>query len=300
MNKISPELAQWLPTRIAQASMDAHRVIRVAGPDAAALLQGQLSNDIDALGENAAQLSSYNSPKGRVLAFLRVLEQGEEFWLVVDAGIADAFLQRLKMFVLRSKVTIEAADDIAASVIVGPQAGDALSRNGWPLPEPGKGIAHAGCVIFSLPGPVPRYEIFGPADALPYLEIEQASAEDLACWDILFRLPRVNEANREQHVAQHLDLDELGAINFRKGCYTGQEIIARMKYLGKVKKRTRIFIGSGVNAGDSVRNDEDRSVGDVVNVADANGKQLILASVNLDAADQSLRVNDSIIMPASA
>lgn len=292
-------LRQLLPDSAARVPTNHLRFVRVTGADAATFLQGQLSNDINALETNPAQLASFNSPKGRVLALLRVLKPRGEYWLAVDDAIADGFVQRLQMFVLRSKVSIAIAPELAGTVVIGPHAPAALQRAGLPAPLPGQGAARDELVLFGLPGPVPRVEIFGPRAALPELGVDPASAEDLARWDILFRLPRILPENRDAHVAQHLDLDELGAISFRKGCYTGQEIIARMKYLGKVKKRTGIFTGRGANAGDSVRNDDDRSVGEVVNIADADGMQLILASVNLDDADQPLRVNESVITPVS-
>lgn len=291
MTKNSPVPGEWLPENAAQAALDAQRIIRVSGRDAAELLQGQLSNDVNALAAAAAQFSSHNSPKGRVLAFLRVLKSGDDYWLAVDAGIADAFLQRLKMFVLRSKVTVEAMDDFSGSAIVGPGAADALTAAGWPIPETGKGAVHGDCVVFALPGPLPRVEVFGPRETLPTLEIAQATGEDLERWDVLFHLPRINDANRDRHVAQHLDLDELGAINFKKGCYTGQEIIARMKYLGKVKKRAAVFLGDGARAGDAVRTKDGKAAGDVVNVAPADDRQLILSVVNLDVRDDALTVN---------
>lgn len=282
---------KWLPEAAAFARMDAQRVIRVSGADAAGLLQGQFSNDIAALNNNPAQFSSYNSPKGRVLAFLRVLKRGDEFWLVVDADILDVFVQRLRMFVLRSNVSIEIAEDIRGIAVVGPKAAEQLASAGLPSPAASESVERNGRVFFSVPGAAPRIEIYG--DPLPELNMNAASADDLARWDVLYHLPRIMEGNRDAHVAQHLGLDELGAINFKKGCYTGQEIIARMKYLGKVKKRPAIFIANDVKVGDTIRAEGDRSTGEIVNVAEANGKQLVLAVVNLDDQDKALNVDDS-------
>lgn len=286
---------KWLPATAAFAHMETHRVIRVSGADAAALLQGQFSNDIAALDSNPAQFSSYNSPKGRVLAFLRVFKRGDEFWLVVDDSILDAFVQRLKMFVLRAKVSIEVAEDIRGMAIAGSAAAEALASAGLPSPAAGEAIASDDCMYFGMPGPAPRVELFG--QSLPALKISGASADDLARWDVIFHLPRIMEGNRDAHVAQHLGLDELGAINFKKGCYTGQEIIARMKYLGKVKKRPAVFLGTGANVGDTIRTTEDRNAGDVVNVANADGKQLVLAVVNLDDEDAPLNINGERLSP---
>lgn len=289
---------QWLPGSAAVAHLDAHRVVHVSGPDARALLQGQFSNDIDALDEKPGQLSSYNSPKGRVLAFLRIVKLADDYRLVVDADIHDVFVQRLKMFVLRAKVSIESDPGFAGNVVAGSGAIEYLRDAGFPDVQPGEAAAHGNCVWLGIHGPVPRIEIHGPRESLPELDIPHASAEDLARWDVIFRLPRIMEGNRDAHVAQHLNLDELGAINFKKGCYTGQEIIARMKYLGKVKKRSAIFMAEGVNVGDSVRTNDDRGAGDVVNVAAAgNGRQLVLATVSIENAEASLAVNGKSLIP---
>ncbi|HEX7046943.1 MAG TPA: hypothetical protein VF275_05180 [Gammaproteobacteria bacterium] len=292
MTAIAQDSRHWLPENAAIASMDSHRIVKVAGPDALEFLQGQFSNDIAALNENPGQLSSYNNPKGRVLAFLRVLKHRDEYWLVVDAGIVDAFLQRLRMFVLRSKLTVETADELRGVVVAGADAARELADRNLPAPGAGESVVKDDCVFLGLPGPAPRVEIYGPKDALPPLDLATATQDDLARWDVLFKLPRITDANRDAHVAQHLDLDELGAINFKKGCYTGQEIIARMKYLGKVKKRTSVFLGDGANVGDALRTEDGRSVGEVVNVAVANEQQLVLAVVNLDDRDKILAVNE--------
>src|SRR5690606_27895453 len=143
------------------------RLVKVGGPDATAFLQGQLSNDIAMLEENPGQLSSYNSPKGRVLAFLRVLKSGDEYWLAADDAVFDAFVQRLKMFVLRAKVVIETADELEGVAAAGNQLARTLDERALPAPEPGRAIARDGCVFLGIPGPVPRVEIFGPAGALP-------------------------------------------------------------------------------------------------------------------------------------
>jgi len=295
MTRESGNLRHWLPESAAFARMDAYRAIRVSGPDAEALLQGQFSNDISTLHTNPGQLSSYNSPKGRVLAFLRVLRHADAWWLVVDAGILDVFLQRLRMFVLRSKVSIEPAPEIAGLAVTGPAAAARLHVAGLPAPGPGEAVVHDGCVFLGVPGPLPRVEIHGPVEALPELKMEQASSADLARWDILCGLPRIVEGNRDAHVAQHINLDELGAISFRKGCYTGQEIIARMKYLGKIKKRMMVLAGHDAHVGDTIRTADDRSAGEVVNVADADDGQLILAVVNLDDQDSLLNVNGNAL-----
>lgn len=285
----------------ATATMNAHAILEVSGADAAAFLQGQLSNDIDALATGLAQLSGYHSPKGRMLAFLRVLHapsSGREpsFLLVLDEAIAEAVTQRLRMFVLRSQVRIARRDDLAARVLLGAGIPALLSRNHLPSPAPGSGVIVNECVFFALPSsPVPRIEVFGPADAMPALTVEAADPDALARWDILCKLPRILPEIQDAHVAQHLGLDELEGINFRKGCYTGQEIIARMKYLGRVKKRPAIFVANGASPGDVIRDENGQAAGEVVNVASQGNEVLMLAVVNLDSEKKTLAVDGNIL-----
>src|SRR5690606_19208297 len=117
--------------------------------------------------------------EGRVLAFLRVLKHGETCWLAVDEAAADAFMQRLKMFVLRSKVDIGTAGELKGAAAAGPKLAERLAMEDLPLPSAGQAIDHDGLVLLGTPGPVPRVEIFGPAGTLP---APDASADDLARW----------------------------------------------------------------------------------------------------------------------
>lgn len=277
--------------------MNAHAIIEVTGPDAASFLQGQLSSDVNALAAGGAQLAGYHSPKGRVLAFLRVLRRPVEapaFLLVVDRPIVDAVLQRLRMFVLRSKVNIERRDDLAARALIGEEIPQLLKESGLPVPPQGSAAGWNDCVVFALPAsPVPRVEIVAPAASMPALDVAAADDDALARWDILCRLPRILPEIQDAHVAQHLGLDELDGISFRKGCYTGQEIIARMKYLGRVKKRPAIFVTAAAAPGDVIRDENGQVAGEVVNVAPLDEETLILAVANLDSEDRTLAIDGS-------
>ncbi|HET9679412.1 MAG TPA: hypothetical protein VFP95_02490 [Gammaproteobacteria bacterium] len=161
-------------------SLEAWGVIRVSGADTDEFLQGQLSNDIRALTSGQPQLSSYNSPKGRVLAVIYVYRVDNAIYLRLPHLLIQPVMQRLKMFVMRSKVTLDDVSDELAT-----RGLDGLSRQ----------------------------------------------------QRILAGIPTVYPETQDKFVAQMLNLDTLEAINFKKGCYTGQEIIARMHYLGKLKRR---------------------------------------------------------------
>src|SRR5690606_41612517 len=163
-----------------------------------------------------------------------------------------------------------------------------------PGPPRGAPRGWGGCAVFALPAsPVPRVEIVAPAASVPARDVAAADGDALARWDILCRLPRIPPEIQEAHVAQHLGLDELDGISFRKGCYTGQEIIARMKYLGRVKKRPAIFVTAAAAPGDVIRDENGQAEGEVVNVAPLGEETLILAVANLDSEDRTLAIDGS-------
>ncbi|MDX1454190.1 MAG: hypothetical protein R3217_01915 [Gammaproteobacteria bacterium] len=225
-----PRINDLFPS-VGTARLDHLRFFRISGADAVTFLQGQLSNDVAALDPGEVQLTSFNSPKGRVLAIGRLARIGDDYLLGIDAGIAEAAAKRLAMFILRSKVTLAPEESISGLVGFGDVD----------LP------ATDGCARFELPGPdgaSTRTEVFGPADELSMVDCD-IDADRLAELDILCKLPRITPDNQDQHVAQHLDLEHLGAINFKKGCYTGQEVIARMHYLGRKKTRVLVLLQSG-------------------------------------------------------
>jgi folate-binding protein YgfZ len=218
-------------------------LVEARGPDAAAFLQGQLSNDVRAVTPERAQLSSYNSPKGRMLAVLHVLRHEEVFLLEVHRGVLEAVLKRLKMYVLRSKVTLAEATGLALFGLAGPGAAGALGALGLPAPEAPLACAWSGGTgVLRRLGPTPRYTLLAPAAAAAELWARLAAraaagtAQDWQRLDIEAGVPTVYPQTQDRFVAQMCNLDELGGISFDKGCYTGQEIIARVHYRGAVKR----------------------------------------------------------------
>lgn len=219
--------------------------IRVRGADADTFLQGQLSNDLRALTSARGQLSSYSSPKGRVLALFTSMRVGDEIWMETSHSVLADTLKRLKMFVLRSKVTLEdASADLASIGIAGPNADRLLEGAGLPVPsQPWQCTEADGVVVMRRPGARIRYSLHGPtariAAAWPALaaKARPVGTEAWRLTDILDGMPALHPETREQHVAQMLNLDRLDGVSFSKGCYPGQEIVARLHYLGNLKRR---------------------------------------------------------------
>ena len=222
-------------------------VLAISGPDAGTFLHGQVSSDVTGLADGAAQYTSFNSPKGRMLANFVLWREGPgDFRALLPADLAAPVRKRLAMFVLRSKVTLaDVSEGTARFGVGGPHAAATMRAAMSVVPEPFAVAKADAATVLGLPGP--RYVILAP------VEVAAATGERLArdavrapfaVWQWLTihaGVPVVTTPVQDQFIAQAANWDVLGGVNFRKGCYTGQEIIARMQYLGKLKERLFAF-----------------------------------------------------------
>lgn len=271
-------------------------VLAVGGPDAATFLHGQLSSDVTGLAEGAALYSSFNSPKGRMLANLVLWREGPAaFRALLPGDIAVAVRKRLAMYVLRSKVALEDVSATTGRVGVGGPRAAASLKAALGIVPPIMGVARAGGLsVIGLPGP--RFAVFAPAaEAEALLERLGRSAvrAPFEVWQwltIRAGIPVVTTPVQDQLVAQAANWDVLGGLDFTKGCYTGQEIIARTQYLGRLKERLFAFHADGepVAAGTRIVGPAfaDQACGVVVNAAAApGGGSDLLAVVQLAAVE---------------
>jgi len=222
-------------------SLDHLGCIRAYGQDARTFLQAQLSNDINKLQTSHAQLSAYCNPKGRMLAQFLVLPANDDFLLILPRTTLEAALKRLRMFVLRSQVVL---DDVSDDLVCLGLAGDAFPELPLPLPEHDYDLqSQDGSHVCRLPSPTPRYLHIADASRSETLWSELAKsllATDQHLWhwlDIQAGLPSIWPQTVEEFVPQMVNLELINGVNFEKGCYPGQEIVARMHYLGKPKRR---------------------------------------------------------------
>jgi folate-binding protein YgfZ len=268
------------------ASLDDYGVISVSGEDSLDFLQNQFSNDVRTVSESHSQLNAYCSPKGRVLALFRLVKQGENFYLLLPQERLQATLNRLKMFVLRSKVTLEdASDQMGIMGITGNNAIAAVNTLISAAPEHVDDcVCAASLSVIRAPGESNRYALFATYDGLQEAWRKckplatPVSANYWAYQNVQAGVPEVLGVNSDEFVPQMLNLHSLNAINFKKGCYPGQEVVARMHYLGKQKRRMYLahIDSTGMPAiGANLYNEADaagQSVGKIVNiVASPNG-----------------------------
>ncbi len=226
-------------------SADGLGLILVRGNDAADFLQNQLSNDIYRLDESRFQLSSFSTPKGRMLGVFRVIRVSNGYLLVTARAMVLPLLERLYRYILRADVALADATGHFARISLQTDKPEIIAHASL-APEPGTTFQDEKIVSLQLEplGSQRRYLVFS-LDADAAIALWQTLAEHLAVtgftsWrlaDIRAGLPTIYPSTAEEFVPQMANLNALGGISFNKGCYPGQEIVARMQYLGKLKRR---------------------------------------------------------------
>ncbi|HET9820373.1 MAG TPA: folate-binding protein [Burkholderiaceae bacterium] len=253
-------------------------VIRARGEDAATFLHGQLTQDVLHLGTGTARLAGYCSAKGRLLAtFLVWQTAADEVLLACSADLLPATLKRLSMFVLRSRCKLSDANGELS--VWGVAGGD--------VPAPGRAAARGDGHLLGLPAVagVARALWVGPAGASP----DAAEPLDVAVWtwlEVASGVPRIVAATVEQFVPQMVNLELVGGVNFQKGCYPGQEVVARSQYRGTLKRRAALFAcDTAAVAGQEIFHSADpgQPAGLVVIAATLEGRHLLLAETKLAA-----------------
>ena len=271
-------------------------IITVSGADSAKFLQGQLTCDINALTEFQSSLAAFCNAKGRVITILLALKTTDGFLLMLPTSLLDKVLKKLQMYVLRSTVQISPA--ISSSQLLGLIC---------PFPAPdGNAVADDirrvyGAETIFIKHPVDDQRCWCIVDnskASPPTE----SAADSTAWqflDIAAGLPWFDEPQSELYTPHMLNIDGLGGISFTKGCYTGQEIVARTHYLGKAKRSllsaTCQELTDRPSSGLAVLDADSRqTVGRVLNAASfAGSSRLLLVLQNDDAHINRLQLDDS-------
>jgi len=270
-------------------------LLQIEGADAFTFLQGQVTNDVKQLDGHRAHYTGYCNPKGRLLALFLAFSHQNHVHLQMPKTLIESVAKRLKMYVMRSKVEIQ---DVSESVIKiglnGPNATESLSTLFTVIPQNAYELVTLdNTVIVKLPGDKPRFEIFtdiGNAPAIWNTLSQAAKTVDASYWEwleIQAGIPEVYPSTQEEFVPQMLNLDLLDGINFKKGCYTGQEIVARTHYLGTIKRRTQLaHINTRPNVGDDVLNGNQESIGKIVRCAPApNNGYDVLAELRLESME---------------
>ena len=247
-------------------------LLKLSGGDAQSFLQGQLSNDIDALEGGAVQLNAYCQHQGKIIALIWVMKKTDKFYLSFASNLAEVVTKRLTMFKMMSDVTIT---DVTNEIIqLGVLEGDRQGLSPFKLNDQ-QSVAL-----------VDKHEF----------DLSDESNWEKAC--IENGMAEVYLNTSEQFVPQllNLDINEVG-VSFTKGCYPGQEVVARLHYLGKSKRRMRVFTcDADVNIGDELvvaGSKSAKASGIVVRCVKLDSKSLCLATVEVAHEDGKITLNNA-------
>jgi folate-binding protein YgfZ len=287
-------------------------LIAVAGEDAATFLHNQLTNDVEHLGADDARLAGYCTPKGRLQATFLIWRSADTVYLQLPRAIQAPLQKRLSMFVLRAKAKLRDATEEAATGAVlglgGARAADVLAsvvadHGGGALPDaPYRKTEGAFGAVIRLADAfgAPRFMwITAPETAiaaLPALQSALALGGNQA-WtlsQIHAGVPQVSLPTQEQFVPQMINFELINGVDFKKGCYPGQEIVARSQYLGKLKRRMALATldDAAARAGDEVYSSDDpaQPSGMIVNAApNGAGGADALVEIKLAALEHEVR-----------
>ena len=266
--------------------------VQFSGDDAESFLHGQLSCDVKIMPANGATYGSYCSPQGRMLASFLLLKTGSSFLMLLPSDIEEATRKRLSMFILRSKVKASRADFVvlglsgaAADTVI---AAPAMSHSAEPDGSHAVRIdAARGLLVVPPESVVTRWNALAST----------CRATGAAAWewlDIRSGIPWIHPATREEFIPQMANIDLVGGVSFSKGCYPGQEIVARTQFRGQVKRRmylAHVDTASAPVAGDPLFSDDlgDQASGKVVAARPApSGGFDLLAVATVASKEQSV------------
>ncbi|HXF18268.1 MAG TPA: hypothetical protein VN496_14775 [Burkholderiales bacterium] len=247
-------------------------LLRFHGSDAKAFLQGQLTIDLDEVTSEQAQFGGYCNPKGRLIANFLLFVASSGYLMQVPREVAGDLATRLRKYVLRSQVSIEHERGQELLGLAGPQAVTLLEEKQSAPPSRRMAVGiRAHRSVIRLPGN--QFVVVAASRDMSALWDELAERAVPAgeqCWawlQIEAGIPWITQATREQFLPQMVRLDEIGGVSFNKGCFPGQEIVARTRYLGDVKRKLKLGHTRGeVQSGDALFS-ADQQTGTVLNAA---------------------------------
>ncbi|MGB5062384.1 MAG: folate-binding protein [Candidatus Competibacter sp.] len=283
-------------------------LIAAAGSDNESFLQGQLTCDVRQVTLEHSLVGAYCSPKGRALASLRLFRCGGDLYLELPRELLKSTLERLRKYLLRAKAALEDASDTWVGIgIAGPNAATRLTEILGGVPAAVNEVVQVaasestGITLIRLPGPTPRFELHGAMREIQTVwealgtAFTPVGAEPWRLLDILAGIPTIYPETVEAFVPQMLNLQLLEGISFQKGCYTGQEVVARTHHLGKLKRRTylaRVDSPNPPRPGDplfSPQTDANQSAGRLIDAArHPDGGYAVLVVALIECAEHGV------------
>jgi folate-binding protein YgfZ len=280
-------------------------VLSVQGHDAQSFLQNLVTNDVNALSVNQGQLAGLCNPKGRLFAVFLIIRTHTDYKLILPKQTLPILKQRLTMFILRSKVElIDLSDTLFCMGLL--HTNNNLPSSIALTKQDFTGSTLNITQLIKIPSKeTQRHLLIGTENELQTMHqqlIEKGwEISNLKTWsaqDIISGLPTIYPETKELFTPQQINLDLIDGVSFKKGCYPGQEVVARLHYLGKPSRRMFVLeLGADTAAkpGQEVFDTEKSVAGHIIQISYQEDKTLALASLKLSESDKSLYVNDSLV-----
>ncbi len=274
--KVSPALPREGAFLIPELS-----VLEVTGDDAETFLHGQFTNHIKGIGDSF-RLAAYCQPQGRIITLMRVAKVNDKFFIVLPTDLVPGFVKRLSMFILRSKVTIRIASEMAVAGLINPAVN---------LPEIDKCIDKEGLILGRVADACDKTRVLALSSP-DVLKNRFNPTEDSSVWfesEIEAGLPWVFEKTKEAFIPQWINLDKIGGLVFDKGCYPGQEIISRVHHIGtnpRCMVKAESTEAVEIEAGSDVF--QDAAVGNVVMSVCDDNKTSALVEVTIKSLESGI------------
>ena len=278
-------------------------LISLKGEDVCSFLQGQITNDINLVTEKNSIYAGFCNPKGRLLGFFHIIKFNNTYYLICPKDISESILKKLSMYILRANIRISLVKEIQ---LIGVIFNKKNNINNLLMNFPITHLQSSICEnvhITKIAGDNYRFIIIGEDEFIDQfiqknkIQLSQGLYETWKSQDIAHKIPNIYKETQQEFIPQSLNLDLIEAINFKKGCYTGQEIVARTHYLGKIKRR--MYQGTckskdNIIYGDEVLSNKEQ-VGRIIDFSSTNFEYNLLLELRVDAINQPLTVKNNII-----
>ena len=306
-------------------TLDAEVILEVTGEGAEPFLQAQFSNDVADMDIPGSQLNTWSSPKGRVITLFRLTRIADGYLIRMPRVLSEPVLKRLKMYAsmfrveidqraVMVEVNVDQRDDLITVGLSGDSVEPSMQNAGIVLPQEVDATValpktfSADGWITKVRGTVARYEMTANANTLATLwghceeHFQLAAESEWRLQNIDAGLPSVTEATTEAFVLQMMNLNFINGVSFKKGCFPGQEVVARMQYLGKLKRQMFRLSYDGENlpvAGDEIfKAGSASAAGKVVDaVSTGDNTSRMLAVIAIDATTEPLYLDKEASMP---
>lgn len=276
-------------------------ILKVSGTDASSFLQGQLTCNISELTETNSFFTAFCNAKGRTVCTLLIIKTGADFLLILPTELFGKVSQKMQMYIMRSEVQLNNVTDELCFIGVNAQTANTLPS----MPETDFAVAQNKQIFIKFPLHGNRYLVIASPSQAISLWTDLTKTGFTPChsnsWgeqDILAGIPWLTQDSSEEYIPQMLNIDKLGGISFNKGCYTGQEIVARTHYLGKAKRE--LFLAycennAEINSRIQIKaNNNEQTIGKILSLIAKDGHiKMLIVIPSTDAELNDLRLNNS-------